>query len=66
MKVVRFTRNRTPYNGGELAGFPDEHADELIAEGIAIEVADPDARDEVTPTVIEEIPADSRRRRGGK
>jgi hypothetical protein len=71
MKVIRFTRNHGAYNGGELAGFEDERAAELIEQGKAIEVKDPDAVDEVkpAPTVVEEIPMmprDASRNRKGR
>ncbi len=52
MKTVRLTRtyhrqlrdNQRPslYNVGELAGFPDDEADRLIATGMAVEVPQPD------------------------
>lgn len=40
MKSVRFTGHYRNYNAGEVAGFPDDHADELIAQGFAVSEAD--------------------------
>jgi colicin import membrane protein len=40
MKSVRFTGHYRNYNAGEVAGFPDDHADELIARGFAVSEAD--------------------------
>jgi hypothetical protein len=35
MKLLRFLHSHSPYNGGELAGFPDADAEELVLRGIA-------------------------------
>lgn len=35
MKAVKFNRTHLMYQRGEIAGFPDDHADKLIAAGIA-------------------------------
>lgn len=48
MKVVKFNRTHLMYQRGETAGFPDDHADKLIAAGIA--------RDPNAP--VPELPAD--------
>jgi hypothetical protein len=37
MKVVKFTEHAPPYFGGDVAGFPDHQAADLIARGIAYE-----------------------------
>jgi hypothetical protein len=65
MKVVRFTHNHVPCNGGELAGFAEEQADELIASGHAVE-AEAGAVDEVVVAPgpqFEEIAVEPRRKR---
>ena len=38
MRSLYFTKPCRPYNAGELAGFPDEVANRLIASGVAIPV----------------------------
>jgi hypothetical protein len=45
MKVVKFTEHAPPYFGGDVAGFPDDQAADLIARGIAYE-HDPDKEGE--------------------
>lgn len=35
MKVVKFNRTHLMYQRGETAGFPEDHANKLIAAGIA-------------------------------
>lgn len=35
--LVRFIRDATPYQGGEVAGFRDEEARRLISMGVAAE-----------------------------
>lgn len=35
MRSVKFTTLSPPYNAGEVAGFPDEHAARLVAAGHA-------------------------------
>jgi hypothetical protein len=37
MKVVKFTEHAPPYFGGDVAGFPEDQAADLIARGIAYE-----------------------------
>ncbi|WP_353475525.1 hypothetical protein PVT71_18315 [Salipiger sp. H15] len=55
MKVVKFNRTHLMYQRGETAGFPDDHADKLIAAGIA--------RDPNAP--MPELPADVAAQVGG-
>lgn len=38
MKQVRFLKNSTPYNAGEVAGFSDAVANGLISRGMAAPV----------------------------
>ena len=49
MKAVKFNRTHLMYQRGETAGFPDDHADKLIAAGIA---RDPNAP---MPKVLPEV-----------
>lgn len=35
MRRVKFDRNYAAYNRGEIAGFPDKKADELVERGVA-------------------------------
>lgn len=35
MVLVQFLRPHSPYNAGEVAGFPDEQAHRLVAHGVA-------------------------------
>ena len=46
MKVVRFLKPAGIYNGGEIAGFPDDEAQALIAAGAAGEYQAPQAKAE--------------------
>ena len=50
MKLVQFLKNRSPYNVGETAGFPDVEADRLARVGIVALVRD-------TPPVVKNVPA---------
>ncbi len=62
MKSVRFVKNSPPYNKGEVAGFPDDQANRLIASGLAVDVlaedgAPPPALREDGPTIAEYVKA---------
>ncbi len=57
MKSVRFTGHYRNYNAGEVAGFPDDHADELIAQGFAVSLADALAAEEAAAKAAEEAAA---------
>lgn len=42
-RVVKFLQNWRNYNGGEVAGFPEEQADTLVKSGTAVDYVDPKA-----------------------
>lgn len=44
MKAVKFAQSHPPYQVGEVAGFEDEVADKLVADGIAEAVEESEAK----------------------
>ncbi|AXQ93200.1 hypothetical protein LV780_04860 [Cereibacter azotoformans] len=46
MTPVRFTKHHGRYNSGEVAGFPDAEAAELVAAGVASPLNAPAADEE--------------------
>lgn len=46
MRLLRFVRGWPPYNAGEVAGFPDDLAERLMAAGYAEPYATPSGEDE--------------------
>lgn len=45
--IVRFTKTHNSYNSGELAGFDEKAAADLIARGVAVAVRKPATIDEL-------------------
>ncbi len=62
MKVVKFIRNHTPYNAGEIAGFDDRTADELIRAAAAEAYAQ--AHAPAGPPVNRAVPSPPKRKDG--
>jgi len=42
VKLIRFTRPALIYNAGEVAGFPDDRAEQIVALGAAVYELEPD------------------------
>ncbi len=51
MVSVRFLQHHSPYNGGELAGFPPEEAERLVKMKVA-EIVPPPVVAEVAPPPV--------------
>jgi len=54
MKLLRFTRHYDVYNAGEIAGFEDPHAADLVSRGIAALIVD-------KPAIVKDVPAEIER-----
>jgi hypothetical protein len=63
MKEVQFLHHHGSYNGGEVAGFPDAEASELVKQGVA--VLHPRASQRV-PATLEELETEVLSRGYGK
>ncbi len=60
--LVRFVKGQSPYQAGEVAGFPDEAAARLVSAGVAVPVQN--VRPARVTTGLERPPADKMVRRG--